>query len=407
LFLEIAIVANPFTPPSAISGFNADPPSDDGQETSNNSVSWQKHLDKIGTPLKTYVEALGTAVNTAFATVDNASNLTQGELDDDRLSDNVPLKDAANVFTGGAQEIQHATDPRIILDDTDAGSDKRVVDIVNSGGSYLVRSRTDADGAGATLIQGTRGTGTAWSAYAITATVITLNGVNITDYARKSQSTLFTASGTNVAPTLGLSCAQPILSLNETDAATDNKLWTIAAIGEQFRIGAVNDAGDTATTFLAVDRTGTTVDTINFPSGTLQYGGSEVLTTSDEGSGNGLDADTVDGIEGAALRDAQINDQDGDYTLVLTDAGKTIYKDTGGSGETITIPANSSVAFPLGTMVTFVNRGGDTLTIAIDTDTLQLAGSTTTGNRTLVDGGVATALKVASTVWMISGSGLT
>ncbi len=97
------------------------------------------------------------------------------------------------------------------------------------------------------------------------------------------------------------------------------------------------------------------------------------------------------------------NIQNGNYTLVLIDARKHIYKASGGAGETITIPANASVAFPLGTAIPIVNRGGGTLSIAITTDTLVLEGLGTTGTRTLGDDGIATLLKVTSTVWFISG----
>jgi hypothetical protein len=100
------------------------------------------------------------------------------------------------------------------------------------------------------------------------------------------------------------------------------------------------------------------------------------------------------------------NAQAGNYTLVLTDAGKVIYKASGGAGETITIPANGSVAFPVGTIIRIVNNGGGSLTIAITTDTLSLAGAGTTGSRTLSDHGVAIIEKVATTEWFISGSGV-
>jgi hypothetical protein len=100
------------------------------------------------------------------------------------------------------------------------------------------------------------------------------------------------------------------------------------------------------------------------------------------------------------------NAQDGDYTLVLSDCGKTIYKAAGGSGETITIPENGTVAFPVGSIVRVVNNGGGTLTIAITTDTLSLAGAGTTGSRTLADHGVAVLEKVAATEWFISGAGI-
>jgi hypothetical protein len=60
----------------------------------------------------------------------------------------------------------------------------------------------------------------------------------------------------------------------------------------------------------------------------------------------------------------------------------------------------------VGTAVTFINMI-NTVTIAITTDTMYLAGTGTTGSRTLAAYGVATAIKVTSTSWIISGNGLT
>jgi hypothetical protein len=93
------------------------------------------------------------------------------------------------------------------------------------------------------------------------------------------------------------------------------------------------------------------------------------------------------------------------YTLVLGDAGKHIYVTV--TGRTITVPANSSVAFPIGTTITVVNPGSVSTSIAITTDTMYLAGAGTTGTRTLAAFGVATLLKLTSTTWIISGNGLT
>lgn len=101
------------------------------------------------------------------------------------------------------------------------------------------------------------------------------------------------------------------------------------------------------------------------------------------------------------------NIQAGNYTLLLTDTGKHIYHASGaGAGDTYTIPANASVAFPIGTTVTFVNEDSNAVSIAITTDTLTLAGSTSTGTRTLGQNGVATALKTTATKWVISGPGV-
>ena len=101
------------------------------------------------------------------------------------------------------------------------------------------------------------------------------------------------------------------------------------------------------------------------------------------------------------------NSQSAAYTLVASDAGKhIIHPSSDDNARTFTIPANSSVAYPVGTVVTFVNAI-NTLTIAITTDTMTLANSTTTGSRTLAANGIATAIKIGSTNWLIAGPGLT
>jgi hypothetical protein len=103
------------------------------------------------------------------------------------------------------------------------------------------------------------------------------------------------------------------------------------------------------------------------------------------------------------------NSQSGAYTAVLADAGKhLLHPSADTTARTFTIPANASVAFPIGTVITFVNQdNAGTLTIAITSDTMRLAGAGTTGSRTLAENGIATALKLTSTEWIISGTGLT
>lgn len=122
------------------------------------------------------------------------------------------------------------------------------------------------------------------------------------------------------------------------------------------------------------------------------------------GSANTL---TVDGTDSVGFRNTPVNSQSADYTAVLADSGKTIlHAIADDNARTFTIPANSSVAYPVGTVLTFVNLIND-VTIAITTDTMYLAGDGATGSRTLAAYGVASAVKVASTSWIISGNGLT
>jgi hypothetical protein len=103
------------------------------------------------------------------------------------------------------------------------------------------------------------------------------------------------------------------------------------------------------------------------------------------------------------------NSKSAAYTTVLGDAGKHIFHPSADTTpRTWTIDSNSNVAYTVGTVITFVNQhGAGVVTIAITSDTMRLAGAGTTGSRTLAANGVATALKVASTEWLISGTGLT
>lgn len=118
---------------------------------------------------------------------------------------------------------------------------------------------------------------------------------------------------------------------------------------------------------------------------------------------------TNDSAANVGFKGLPQNSQTGNYTLVLADAGKEIYYASGhGSGDTLTIPANASVAFPVGTAIVITNDDGtNSLSIAITSDTLRLSGTSTTGTRTLGTYGSCTITKKTSTSWHISGTNLT
>lgn len=121
---------------------------------------------------------------------------------------------------------------------------------------------------------------------------------------------------------------------------------------------------------------------------------------------------TLTGSSAAAIfyDNIPLNSQSTAYTLVLADAQKCIFHPAADTTARIwTIPANASVAYPVGTCVMFDNDiGAGAITISINTDTLVLVGLVgSTGSRTIAAGGRAVAVKVTSTRWRISGIGLT
>jgi hypothetical protein len=131
-----------------------------------------------------------------------------------------------------------------------------------------------------------------------------------------------------------------------------------------------------------------------------------VLGTPSSGT---LSSCTVDGTNAVGFRTIPQESKSAAYTLVLADSGKHIFHPSADTtARTFTIPANGSVAYPIGTAITFINQNGaGVITIAITTDTMRLSPAGTTGSRTLAANGSATAVKVTSTEWIISGSGLT
>jgi hypothetical protein len=65
----------------------------------------------------------------------------------------------------------------------------------------------------------------------------------------------------------------------------------------------------------------------------------------------------------------EINTQSGTaYTLVLTDAGKVVEMNNA-SSNTVTVPQNSSVAFPVGTVITVRQVGAGATSVAQGTGT--------------------------------------
>lgn len=144
------------------------------------------------------------------------------------------------------------------------------------------------------------------------------------------------------------------------------------------------------TPVLSGTASGTTAGRLGYASGVLSWGDGAVQSE-------------------VGYKNIPQNSQSTAYTLVLADAGKHIlHPSADTTARTFTIPANSSVAYPIGTAITFVNQASaGVMTIAITTDTMRLAGAGTTGSRTLAANGVATAIKLTATEWIISGSGLT
>jgi hypothetical protein len=100
------------------------------------------------------------------------------------------------------------------------------------------------------------------------------------------------------------------------------------------------------------------------------------------------------------------NDQSANYGIVAADNGKLIRHPLGAGGSDVyTIPSNAGLALPIGFCFSLINLESANVSIAITTDTLRW-GTTQTGTRTVAQYGLVTCVKVDTTIWKITGDGI-
>jgi len=112
------------------------------------------------------------------------------------------------------------------------------------------------------------------------------------------------------------------------------------------------------------------------------------------------DISTTAAIDLGKLADATIDEQPASYTLALTDKNKFI-KMTSGSPNTLTVPTNASVAFPVGSQIHIIQYGTG------KTQILPVAGTpiiyATPGQFLRAQYSSATLLKCDTNIWMLMG----
>lgn len=111
-------------------------------------------------------------------------------------------------------------------------------------------------------------------------------------------------------------------------------------------------------------------------------------------------ADLGGGGGGGGVGPLTVSGQTANYTAVLADADDYIRMNLAGAG-TFTVPANASVAFPVGTRLYVEQRGAGVVTITPDTGvTIRSRGSVyNTGGQYAV----AALVKVDTDTWVLSG----
>ena len=100
------------------------------------------------------------------------------------------------------------------------------------------------------------------------------------------------------------------------------------------------------------------------------------------------------------------SDQTGDYTAVLTDQYQTLVPMNKATAVAFKLPTNASVAFPVGTVITVLNKGAGTVTISAVTSgtTTVLSAGTVAASPTLGQYKTAACIKTATDTWYVTGA---
>jgi hypothetical protein len=121
------------------------------------------------------------------------------------------------------------------------------------------------------------------------------------------------------------------------------------------------------------------------------------------GLGNGSTVLDGNGItRGVGYRSLPLVAKSTAYTLALSDVGQGVV-----TSAALTVPATSTTSFMIGDTIALYNNSAAAVSISPASNvTLRLAGSTTTGVRSISSRGLATLIKVGSDEWVISGMGV-
>jgi hypothetical protein len=118
-------------------------------------------------------------------------------------------------------------------------------------------------------------------------------------------------------------------------------------------------------------------------------------------TGDVLTAATVNGLITFTVN----ADQTADYTAVLTDQYQCLVPMNKATAVAFKIPTNASVAFPVGTAITILNKGAGAVTISAVTSgtTTVLSAGAVAASPTLAQYKTAVCIKTATDTWYVAG----
>lgn len=361
-----------------------------GSPSDNNLLAWDS-LTSMWTNQTAAQAGLATAANPTFTGTLNAAAVS--------ISGNLTV--GGTTTTVNAQDLV-VTDPLIYIGE---GNTANIVDlgIVSSfnDGTYqhagLVRDASDSK----------------WKLFK----GVTDEPTTTVNFAQGSLDTLAVGAFEASSATIGDVSNTELQYLNGVTSAVQTQLNAKAPAANPVFTGTADFTSATVTgiqalpsqsgntgKYLTTD--GSTASWANVSAGSSDLNGlSDVVLTS-SATGDTLYFDGTNWINrNAGSIPVLLNAQSGtSYTLVLGDAGKVV-EGTNSSANTITIPLNSSVAFPIGTQITVLQAGTGQTSINVTSGVTLNAGlqGTTNVAKLRAQWSAALLIKRSTDTWVASG----
>lgn len=389
------------------------------------SVGTLPYQSGTGATAMLAVGTAGQALVSAGAAAPAWTTLTMENIPDAAFKRSVLVATTANITLSGTQTIDGiavVAGNRVLVKNQNTTANNGIYVVAAGAWSRAADADTASEMGGATVNvdSGTTQGGQLWNTSFKTTdtlgtTAMTWAEIIDTSFANSTAGTI-TTNGTQAAGTSNLYARADHVHPTDTSRApldspgftgtptattqaTNNnstRLATTAFVLGQASSTTPSNVGTaavgTGTTFARADHvhaiTGSAI-TSGTIAGSTALNTSGAITTS---------ADITDSI--GNVRDIIQNPRTAAYTLVLLDAGKHISITTGG----VTVPSG---IFSAGEAISIFNNSAANQTITQGASvTMYLAGSATTGNRTLAQRGICTVLCVAANTFVISGAGL-
>ena len=227
-----------------------------------------------------------------------------------------------------------------------------------------------------------------------------LTAVDVNTYLMDQSILVFASDAARTAAfSGGVTVAEGMVSyLKDTD-----KLYYYPAGGPWTEIGAQVDDGEIVTAKIA-DSAVTSAKIADGAIVNADVNASAAIAYSKLNLGTSIvnaDVSTTAAIDLGKLADATIDEKSTSYTLVLTDKNKFIKMSVTSTANTVTVPTNASVAFPIGSQIHIIQYGSGKTQVIPVSGTVTLYA--TPGAYLRAQYSSATLLKCDTNIWMLMG----